>query len=256
MRKTKMSEEQNKGIEQVNRVYPSEGSYAFQFPDNMSDEAKQEFNQMIEEAKKNKQSIVLEPSVKVVDLNTQPKQVETPAQTTEQPKTETTETNETTEQPKQEQTQQQPTQQPNQPHQPQRQPYQHMLDPNQPIMQQPMPYGQQQAQYNPFAGNVYAQQVPMGVPPQGPNTMGQYPQQGQPVQYYPGVAPQGYQYVQNPQPVQMPVPQQPQYNPQQADGPIGQQAPRQPQQEQRQHSAAATPQHGDYTVYYTNNRPN
>lgn len=224
------------GIEQVTRINPTKGNYAIQFPEGTDEKMKDQWAEMYNVAKKEGRPIILEPGVKVIDLDAvakvdiatkpaEPVKVEAPV-VQEQPAPAPVEAPQPVPVPQpvaQPQVQQLP---PGYIPQDQIQFYQPQY---QVVQGQPM-------QYNPF----YAQTGP------GMQPVVQQPVNPQQVVYYPGVAPQ-YGYVPVPQGQAQPV--QRVYNPQLAEGPIGQHSAPVPQAQQpaRVGGPFATLQHPSYS---------
>ena len=191
-----MSEE---NIQQVTKINPA-GKYIIQFPEGTSEDVRKQFDELLENARKEGRNVYLEPGVTAIDINQvtkapepTPLPVEQPAPVIETPAIAPP-------------VQEQPVQQVQQPVQQLPPGY---IQPEQIIFAQPVPVAQGQAyQYNPFAT------MPQMVAPQ----------QVAPPVYYPGMAP-AYGWVQTPQGY-VQVQQQRVYNPQLAEGPIGQVAPK------------------------------
>lgn len=209
-------------IEQVTRIDPNKGTYVVQFPEGTDDETRTQWAKLYETAKANKQTIILEPGVKVVELDsvtTSPPPVSQPVPATVTSPTVT----ETSQIPPE--TGNAPVVQPA----PDVQTEAPLAAPVAPQIQQ-LPPGyipQEQVQFYqpqyqvaqgpPMQYNPFFVQARTGMQP----VVVQAPPQNQ-VVYYPGVAPQ-YPYAPEPQPMMVPV--QRVYNPQLAEGPIGQRTP-------------------------------
>lgn len=209
-------------IEQVTRIDPNKGTYVVQFPEGTNDETRTQWAKLYETAKKNGQTIILEPGVKVVELDsvtTSPPVIPQPVPATVTSPTPTvapTTPSETGNAPVVALTPDVQTEAP-------------LTAPVTPQIQQlPLGYIPQEQvqfyqpqyqvtqgppqQYNPFFVQARTGMQPVIV---------QAPPENQ-VMYYPGVAPQ-YGYAPQPQPMLVPV--QRTYNPQLAEGPIGQHGP-------------------------------
>jgi hypothetical protein len=221
----------DENIQQVTKINPN-GTYLLQFPEGTTPEVRQQFDQLLEEAKKSGRSVYLEPGMKVVDIEAVTTKTPEPVVVPEPPKA------------------------PEPVPVPVAQPVPQV--PQQPAYVIPQEQGFVYDPFNMSGGPVPAQpyqyqavQQPRYVTPVPQATQAPVPAQA-PV-YYPGVAPQGYQWVA--QPVYNTAPQ-PAYNPQLAEGPIGQQAPRVVQQPVPQAPRTnATVGHVPYTLQQQGMQP-
>ena len=182
------SNAQDREIKQA--VNPAQGRFGFQLPETASDEERKAFDEKVELARKNNTNLIVDPSVKIIDLD---KVGQAPAETTTEPTKPTEETA--------------------------------PVEPVQPVQQG----AQQPQQWQPGPQNTVVQpqgfvptqgQVPQYVPVQGQQFV---PGTGQPQRYDPQALPRTNEYAQNPQGYV--APQQPQYNPQPLYGPVQAGAP-------------------------------